>query len=63
MSAPPDLATAIASALAPLEAARQDRRADFEERAAILEFDHGLTRDQAERQAAEETGWKAEKAD
>ena len=40
---------AVASAFFDLDA--------FEERAAIMEYDGGLTRDQAERLAAEAQGW------
>jgi hypothetical protein len=35
-----------------------DRRIEWEERAAILEYDHGLTREKAEEKATEILGFR-----
>ncbi|WP_305044517.1 hypothetical protein [Geoalkalibacter sp.] len=41
----------------------ETRREIFEERAAIMEFEGGMTREEAERHAAELTGWDTKKPD
>ncbi len=56
MSGAPDLSGALAAALAVFGAVEEDRRHAFEERAAILEYDGGVSRAEAERRAAEEIG-------
>ena len=58
MSGAPDLSGALAAALAVFGAEEEERRHAFEERAAILEYDGGLSRAEAERRAAEELGIK-----
>jgi len=47
-----NLAEALAAAAAPFEAAEVDRRDAFEERAAIMEYEGGMSRAEAERCAA-----------
>ena len=54
MKASRDLEEALAAAAAPFEAAEADRRHAFEERAAIMEYDGGMSRAEAERRAAED---------
>ena len=49
-----NLAEALAAAAAPFEAAEADRRDAFEERAAIMEYEGGMSRAEAERCAAED---------
>jgi hypothetical protein len=49
-----DLAAALAAAAAPFKAADADRRDAFEERAAIMEYEGGMSRAEAERRAAED---------
>ncbi len=47
-----NLAEALAAAAAPFEAEEADRRHAFEERAAIMEYEGGMSRAEAERYAA-----------
>ena len=47
-----NLAEALAAAAAPFEADEAERRHAFEERAAIMEYDGGMSRAEAERCAA-----------
>lgn len=56
MSSAPDLSGVLGAALAVFTAEEEDRRHTFEERAAIMEYDGGLSRYEAERRAAEEIG-------
>ncbi len=44
-----NLAEALAAAAAPFEAEEADRRHAFEERAAIMEYEGGMSRAEAER--------------
>lgn len=59
--APAESTTQARGPEAALESPRgEEARAAFEERAAVLEYDEGLSRADAERRAAEKTGYKPE---